>query len=97
MRNIILLILSLVFSLDLHSQYKDFNFKFLDYRKPDFFFLPPTAETVMDCLIFYKVKYPEIVLAQGILETGHFKSNVCIDNNNIFLCLFILKGENHHE
>ena len=84
MRNIILLILFLVFSLELHSQYKEFEMWVSQQKKPAFFFLPPTAETVMDCLLYYKVKHPEIVLAQGILETEHFKSNVCIENNNLF-------------
>lgn len=30
------------------------------------------------------VKFPEIVLAQAILETGHFKSYICRNNNNLF-------------
>lgn len=30
------------------------------------------------------VKYPEIVYAQAILETGHFTSKVCKEYNNLF-------------
>lgn len=30
------------------------------------------------------VEFPEIVAAQAILETGHFKSYVCTNNNNLF-------------
>ena len=30
------------------------------------------------------LKYPKVVLAQAILESDHFKSNVCIKYNNLF-------------
>ena len=30
------------------------------------------------------IKHVDIVLAQSILETGHYKSNVCKKNNNLF-------------
>lgn len=30
------------------------------------------------------VDYPEIVLAQAKLETGHYKSNACTQKNNLF-------------
>lgn len=30
------------------------------------------------------VEFPEIVLSQAILETGHFKSNACKIKNNLF-------------
>jgi uncharacterized FlgJ-related protein len=30
------------------------------------------------------IQYPEIVFAQAILESGHFKSVVCRTNNNLF-------------
>lgn len=30
------------------------------------------------------VMYPDVALAQSMLETGHFKSNVFLDNNNLF-------------
>ena len=30
------------------------------------------------------IEYPEIVMAQAILETGHFKSNACVNRNNLF-------------
>jgi len=29
-------------------------------------------------------KYPHIVLAQAILETGHFESKIFVENNNLF-------------
>lgn len=32
----------------------------------------------------YNFKFPEIIYAQAILETGNFKSKVFIENNNLF-------------
>lgn len=43
-----------------------------------------TKEQVYELLVEIDVKYPEIVLAQAILETGHFKSSLCIKNHNLF-------------
>lgn len=37
-----------------------------------------------DALVFYDVKFPEIVYAQAVLETGHFKSHGCLNDNNLF-------------
>jgi uncharacterized FlgJ-related protein len=31
-----------------------------------------------------RIYFPEIVLKQAILETNSFKSNICIENNNLF-------------
>ena len=44
---------------------------------------------VTDSLLYYKIKelgilFPEIVFAQAILESAHFKSNVFKNNNNLF-------------
>lgn len=39
------------------------------------------------CLIYHNIKYPKIVYAQAILETGNFTSKVYLKNNNLFgLC-----------
>lgn len=35
-------------------------------------------------LIAQGVSFPEIVVAQAKLETGHFKSYACLQNNNLF-------------
>lgn len=37
-----------------------------------------------DELLAQGVLFPEIVQAQAILETGHFKSHACIERNNLF-------------
>jgi hypothetical protein len=31
----------------------------------------------------YGIKFPDIVMCQILLETNHFKSNICITNNNV--------------
>lgn len=39
------------------------------------------------------VKYPKIVLAQSLLETGHYTSDVCKKHNNLF---GLMKGDKYH-
>ena len=51
--------------------------------QPDFFNKLP-QEGLMEALEYYEIKHPQIVYAQAILETGHFKSNVCLNYNNLF-------------
>ena len=43
-----------------------------------------TPENLVNELKAQGIEFPEIVLAQAILETGHFKSNACIYKNNLF-------------
>ena len=43
-----------------------------------------TRENLLAALEKYEVKFPLIVLAQAILETGHFTSNLCMEANNLF-------------
>lgn len=52
-------------------------------EEPAFLSLSP-EEGLMEALIYHEVEYPEIVYAQAILETGHFKSKQCIEGNNLF-------------
>ena len=44
----------------------------------------PTHESVKKYIIQLNIKFPEIVYAQTVLETGNFKSNICLNNNNVF-------------
>lgn len=39
---------------------------------------------LMEALIYYDVKYPHIVYAQALIETGNFKSSLCLNDNNLF-------------
>ena len=41
-------------------------------------------EGLMEALEYYDIHHPEIVYAQAVLETGHFKSKGCTVHNNLF-------------
>ena len=41
-------------------------------------------EGLRDALEYYGIHHPDIVYAQAILETGHFKSVGCLKHNNLF-------------
>jgi hypothetical protein len=41
-------------------------------------------EKLYNYLLETKIQFPEIVFAQAILETGHFKSKIFITNKNLF-------------
>jgi len=43
-----------------------------------------TPQNVKKWLMFLEVKHADIVLKQSLLETGHYTSDVCKENNNIF-------------
>lgn len=51
--------------------------------EPTFFTKSP-EEGLMEALEYYGVQHPKIVYAQAVLETGHFKSDLCINSNNLF-------------
>lgn len=52
-------------------------------EQPDFFSKSP-QEGLVEALEYYGVKHPQIVYAQAVLETGHFKSDLCLNGNNLF-------------
>jgi len=45
---------------------------------------PFKKETFAQMLKDLNVKYPHIVMAQSIIETGHWRSKVFLENNNLF-------------
>lgn len=47
-------------------------------------YLQPTSQTVQIWCDYYELHHSEIVVAQSILETGHYKSYNCIKRNNLF-------------
>lgn len=53
----------------------------------------PDSALLVEALKYYDVKHPEIVYAQAILETGHFKSRVCKEYNNLFGLYDSKRGE----
>lgn len=52
-------------------------------EKPEFFNQCP-KDGLVDALDYYEIAYPEIVYAQALLETGYFKSDLCVRHNNLF-------------
>lgn len=50
---------------------------------PSFFTKSP-EEGLREALGYYNVQHLEIVYAQAVLETGNFKSDLCINDNNLF-------------
>jgi hypothetical protein len=51
---------------------------------PVAFFSQSPEEGLIEALDYYGIQYPEIVYAQALLETGHFKSKLCTQYNNLF-------------
>lgn len=43
-----------------------------------------TKDSVLDYLEMLGVKHPKIVLKQALLESAHFGSEICKENNNLF-------------
>lgn len=52
-------------------------------KATDFYNKSP-QEGLQDALIYFDVKHADIVYAQALLETGHFKSYNCLHRNNLF-------------
>ena len=65
----------------------------VDLSEPYFFKSDNPSEHLLSALEYYEIEYPRIVRAQAILETGHFKSNVCISYNNLFGLYDSRKGD----
>lgn len=54
-------------------------------EQPEFFLEEvPTTEAVIQACEYYGIQYPEVVVSQAILETGHYRSDLCIKGNNLF-------------
>ena len=52
-------------------------------ERPKFFSQTP-KEGLEEALSYYGLEHKDIVYAQAVLETGHFKSKVCLNYNNLF-------------
>ena len=54
-------------------------------EQPEFFLSnKPNIELLIQACEYYKIKHIDIVVSQAILETGHFRSDNCIKNHNLF-------------
>ena len=60
------------------------NYSNVVYKNIPTFESKSPEEGIDEALLYYDIKHPTIVKAQAILETGHFTSNLCIKNNNLF-------------
>lgn len=52
-------------------------------EQPKFFSQTP-KEGLEEALSYYGLEHKDIVYAQAVLETGHFKSKACLKYNNLF-------------
>ena len=53
--------------------------------QPEFFLEDvPTAELVFEACDYYNIQHSDVVVSQAILETGNFKSDLCLNQNNLF-------------
>lgn len=87
MINIILLILIGVNSYLGISSYFNKNDKppsYIKLEQPEFLNEPLSDSILLKALVYYEIKEPLIVLAQGKLESANYKSKLCLDKNNIF-------------
>lgn len=71
------------------------NIPDLKPSEPQFFSLP-AKEGLKEALAFYDIQHPDIVYAQAILETGHFRSQGCLRDNNLF-GLYNSKKRQYHK
>lgn len=54
------------------------------FTKEDLLELELTPENLLTAMKLYDIEHPEIVLAQALLETGYFTSNICKKDKNLF-------------
>lgn len=65
-------------------------------EQPEFFLSDkPTNALVLEACKYYDIKHHGIVVSQAILETGHYRSENCIVNNNLFGLYNSSKKEYH--
>lgn len=88
-----IVVISLIFNIgifalqiDIYNTLEDQEIKAtIKLEQPEFLLIEkPNSEALLQALDYYDIQYPEIVYAQAILETGHFKSRVCKEYNNLF-------------
>lgn len=74
-------------SVVVYMEMKDYYLETLPIKleQPEFFFHDkPNKELLLEACTYYQLEEKEIVVSQAILETGHFRSDNCIKNNNLF-------------
>lgn len=82
---IFLLIISILFFISFY--YFTINVDITDIENKAIYLNPNDTlckESIMYYLELYNVPHADIVLKQAILETSHFSSRLCLENNNLF-------------
>lgn len=80
---LILLGLSIKVLLDIYKENYPASDVVIKLEQPEFLLKSP-EEGLIEALDYYGVEHPDIVYAQAILETGHFRSKVYKEYNNLF-------------
>ena len=84
------MLIILIWTYAVHLGYKYYEVyepNVLDVRleQPEFFLeSKPNPDLIRQACEYYEVHNADIVIAQALLETGHFKSENCVKNNNLF-------------
>ena len=66
-------------------------------EQPEFFLAnKPTKELVREACEYFGLSNVDIVVAQSILETGHYNSENCTKNNNLFGLYNSRQGRYYH-
>ena len=63
------------------NSYIDFEIRL---EQPEFLMSNNPEADLLNVLMYYEVQCPEVVYAQAVLETGHFRSKVFKEYNNLF-------------
>lgn len=62
-----------------------------------FYLLEDVNEEVLyNTLVHYEFPFPEIITAQAVLESGNFKSRLCLEHNNLFGLYNSSKGKYYY-
>ena len=99
--NIIIFVVLLVLAI----HYVEYYNKGKEYKPPEIridtleykqhFHSKSPQDGLMEALIYYDIKYPHIVYAQALIETGNFKSDLCLSDNNLFGLYNSSRGKYH--
>ena len=68
-----------------HQPKEDIIEGIIKLEQPEFFLnANPSISSLKQACEYYDIQHSDIVIAQAILETGHFRSNICKTKNNLF-------------
>ena len=68
----------------LYSELMAERLKVLDIQRNDFIISDDIDQYIYEAMGYFDIRFPDLVYAQSILETGYYSSDVCIQKNNLF-------------